>query len=326
MHNYFDPQIFLPKGIGFPHVLFSIGNYNYHTYSLTMMLGIIASILTIAYFWKREKYSWEIFLTMVIITIPSAFIGARLWFVTEKLIYYRDTFNFSRWYAIWDGGLAIQGGVMMAFITNAIYLSTKTYEVDIIKIFTFIFPAVLIGQVIGRFGNYANHEIYGGIDWTGRSALWMGYGPGSNMFLSDHLTNDLNINGAFRHPLFIYEAGLNLIGYIILVWLCNGMNLLKPGSTGSLYFVWYGVVRMIMEPYRIHAYGIYQITSALFLVLGMIGFVTFEFILDLYNRQWIKSQFRFNMIRKNEKEKPENYQNWIQKLFKIQQKRQIQNN
>ncbi|UUD37131.1 Prolipoprotein diacylglyceryl transferase [Mycoplasmopsis californica] len=326
MHNDFNPTNFEPKHVGSAHVLFQIGNYNFHTYSLTMMMGMIAAILTVAYFWKREKYSFEILLTMIILTIPFSFIGARLWFITEKLIYYRDSFDFSRWYAIWDGGLAIQGGVMMAFVVNAIYLSTKTYEVDLIKVFTIIFPSVFIGQVIGRFGNYANHEIYGNIDWTGNSALWMGEGAASNMFLADELSNNLNVSGAFRHPLFIYEAGLTLLGYIVLAWLCNGMNLLKPGSTGALYFVWYGAVRMIMEPYRIHGYGIYQITSALFLVFGMIAFVTFEFILDLYDRIWIKEKNRFEMVRKNKKVKPENYHNWMQRLFRIYPKQTAETN
>lgn len=325
MHSAFNPDTFsIAKPTGIPQVLFQLGSWSFHTYSMTMMLGMLAAIVAIVVFWRREKYSFDILLVMVIITIPSSLFGARLWFVVERLIYNpSNPFPGSAWYAAWDGGLSIQGGVMLAVSLNMWYAWTKRYEIDVRKAISIIIPNVLIGQVIGRFGNFANHEIYGSIDWTGSSSRWLGDVFAGNMFLTDYNSTKLGIIGAFRHPLFLYEAGLNLLGWIILVGVINGMWLLKPGSTGALYFVWYGFVRMIMEPYRTEAYSIYQITSTIFIVFGIIAFVIFEFLWDSYRRVWIKKSIRFEMVRVNPLVKPEkdpNHRNWFMKLFKIKKK------
>lgn len=304
MHSLYNANDFLsPKPSGISHVLFSIGSMSVHTYSLTMMLGILAAILSIVFFWKREKYPIEILLVLIIITIPSSMIGARLWFVIERAIYSspENPFNFADWYKIWEGGLSIQGGVILAAVLDLIYVWFKRHQVDMLKAISIIIPNILIGQVIGRFGNYANHEVYGTIDFSGSSALWAGSSFANNMYIASG-----GIAGAFRQPLFFIEAMLSLLGWIILVWLINGMWLLKPGSTGALYFVWYGIVRMIMEPYRDESYDMYTIASAVFIVVGMFFFLICEFMVPNYKRVWNKKYIRFDMINLNPYVKVEN--------------------
>lgn len=119
--------------------LFHIGNWPIQVYSLTMMLGMLASILTIVIFWQREKYKWEILLTLILITIPSAIIGARLWDLVQEAIY-NPNYNWKNWYKIWEGGLSIQGGVVLAFVLDMIYVYTKRDLVDIRKVASIIIP------------------------------------------------------------------------------------------------------------------------------------------------------------------------------------------
>ncbi|WP_027120834.1 prolipoprotein diacylglyceryl transferase [Mycoplasmopsis lipofaciens] len=304
---------FAPIQANTPGILFEIGSYKLHVYSLTMMFGILASILTICIFWYREKWKWEYLMTLILLTIPFALLGARLWDLVEEYLYKRDTFDFSRWYAIWDGGLSIQGGVVLAFIVDISYIYSKRSEIDIRKVASIIIPTILIGQVIGRWGNYANHELYGKIDYDGHSVKIFGHTFAQHMFLAD----DAAPGGAFRYPLFLYEGLANLVGYIILVWIINQFGLLKPGSSAALYFVWYGVVRLALEPLRENAYALYTVTSVVFIVIGTLVFIYFQFLNQVhYIREWRHGRYVYEYAHS------EDYNKWVEKtrIFKSRRK------
>ncbi|WP_406617095.1 prolipoprotein diacylglyceryl transferase [Mycoplasmopsis adleri] len=288
-----------PAKIG-PSVLFNIGRFPVHTYSLTMMLGIIAAILTIVFFWKRARYKWEILFSLILITIPTAIIGARLWDLVEERN--NPNFNWANWYKIWEGGLSIQGGVVVAFLCDFIYVYTKRDQVDIRKVADMIIPTILIGQVIGRWGNYANHELYGKIDYDGSSVLIFGKTFAQNMYIQDQY------GIGYRYPLFLYEGLANLFGYIVLVWIINLMGLLKPGSSASWYFIWYGLVRLAMEPLRQTSFQMYVIAAYLFIVFGGLTFIFFQFFNPThYVYEWRKYRFVYQYAH------PQMYINWLEK-------------
>ncbi|MBD5423097.1 MAG: prolipoprotein diacylglyceryl transferase [Mycoplasma sp.] len=216
--------------------IFLFGDFRMYTF--TMLIGILASIFSIIYFWKKNKFPIDVLLVLIIITIPSALIGARLFWIIEMAIN-KDATALSRWWAIWEGGLSIQGGVILPLIFDLLYLRKKRDVVDIRKAFGIILPNVLLGQAIGRWGNFANHELYGAI-CSYDSIKWLGTGISWNMY----------IDGYFRVPLFLIESITSFLGYFVIVWVILQFNYLKPGSTGALYLIWYGVVRVILEPLR----------------------------------------------------------------------------
>ncbi|WP_029513238.1 prolipoprotein diacylglyceryl transferase [Mycoplasmopsis primatum] len=282
-------------------VLFNIGSFPVHTYSLTMMLGMVAAILTIVIFWRRARYPWEILLTLIFLTIPSAILGARLWNVVDQSIN-NPNYNWRNWYKVWEGGLSIQGGVIFAMIADFTYGYFIRDRIDIRKAADFIIPAVLIGQVIGRWGNYANHEVYGRIDWDGSSSLIFGKTFAANMFIKD------TEGTGYRYPLFLYEGIINFIAYILLVWVVNRFGLLKPGASASLYFVWYGLVRIAMEPLRAYRQQMYIIAAYIFFAIGSLGLLFFQFFNPLhYLREWRKNRFIYQYAH------PEEYIAWIEK-------------
>ncbi|AZZ65253.1 prolipoprotein diacylglyceryl transferase [Metamycoplasma phocicerebrale] len=250
-----------------------------HIYSLTMMLGIISAILTVLYFWRREKYSFEQLSILIFIALPTAIIGARFVFVIQQLIEHKGWAN-GPWYHafyIWEGGLSIHGGVITATTCCIMYIifSKNPKKIDLKKAFSIILPAVLIGQAIGRWGNFANHEVYGGVMTENSLAF---------KILPQLIREHMFINGKYRLPLFLYESIANIIGYIILVWILNNYNWLRPGTTGSLYILYYGIVRFGMEPLRQDSYAIYKVISALYIIVGIVLLVMFEFIIKLnYN-------------------------------------------
>ncbi|MGL5617591.1 MAG: prolipoprotein diacylglyceryl transferase [Metamycoplasmataceae bacterium] len=242
-------------------------------YPFCIVVGMIVSILTVAYFWRKEGYPIELLLKIIIITIPSAIIGARLFFVFERLIYNPENpFPGSHWYAIWEGGLSIHGGVILPAIFNLIFVRRHRNILDIRKTLGMILPTVLIGQAIGRWGNFANHEVYGKIvdEWE---VSWLGPFISSNMYIAD----SAGAAPAFRVPLFLYESISSIIGYIVIVWVLLNFGLVKPGVPAALYLIWYGITRTAMEPLREESYAFYTILSVISIIMGCIIGIYFHF-------------------------------------------------
>ena len=206
-----------------------------HTYPITMFLGVIVSFLSIAYFWRKQKYSWEMLQLLLILIVPGSIIGARLW----SLI---STGGWDTWYIL--SGLSIQGGVMGAFIFAGPLLYFRRNAFDVRTILGIIVPNVILGQAIGRWGNFANHEVFGRVT-SSDSLNWM-TSLKSHMFI--HITN-LN-HGEYRQPLFFYEFMTSLVGYIFMVLILLRKNWVKPGVTAGIYLIYYGIVRTSMEPLR----------------------------------------------------------------------------
>ncbi|PZW01450.1 prolipoprotein diacylglyceryl transferase [Metamycoplasma auris] len=269
----------------------------FYVYSLTMMLGMLTAILTVLYFWKREKWPLDKLAILIFIALPTAIAGARTFFVIQQLIEHKGWVN-GPWYEmffIWKGGLSIHGGVIVSSICCIMYIifSKDAKSIDLKKAFSIILPAVLIGQAIGRWGNFANHEVYGGIMTESSLAF---------RILPKLIREHMFINGHYRLPLFLYESIANLIGYIILVWILNYWNWLKPGTTGALYILYYGIVRFGMEPLREDSYNIYKVISALYIIVGLVLLVLFEFVIKLnynvykvyrFNKEWTHKFFYF---------------------------------
>lgn len=214
--------------------VFNVANI-IHGYNLMIFIGVILCFLGIVFFWRRMKYSWTILQIMLMIAIPSGIFGARLWTV------------------IWDGGwsnffnfagLSIQGAVLAGMIFTCPYVWYVRRQVDFRTVYAIVIPNILIAQGIGRFGNFFNHELYGGIV-SGESLNWMG-AMKQHMFIRE----SGDIVGHYRAPMFLYESMTSFAGWLILVPFLLRKNWLRPGVEGALYWVWYGIWRLIFEPMK----------------------------------------------------------------------------
>ena len=284
-------------------ILFHIGSIAVHTYSLTMLLGMLTAIGFVWYFWQREGYSSETLLLMVIVVIPSSIIGARIWYVIG-----RPPTDTNPWYAFWTGGLAIQGGVTFAVLGGCVVAYFHRTMLDMRKLFTLIVPNVLIGQVIGRWGNFANHEVFGQLT-SYHSISWLGNWITQNMWFSGG--NEGAAVSGYYAPLFLYESMINLFGWILLVWVFQTRSRrkwFKPGTIGGLYFIWYGIVRIIMEPMRnpsdILKWDIFgrdwdasRITGVLFLLVGLSLALFFQFMPNKYKWNQIKYTWEIPVVK-----------------------------
>lgn len=246
-------------------ILIEIGNIKIYWYSIMVLTGVILGCTLVLKEAKRFNISKNKISDMLFYTMIFGIIGARLYYVIFNLDYYlQDPISIIK---VWEGGLAIHGGVI-AGITYIIYY-TKKNNIDTLKMFDICAPGLLIGQAIGRWGNFFNGEAHGPI--TTLEYL-------KKLHLPNFIIEGMNINGNYYIPTFFYESLICIIGLIIIL-LIRRTNIIKKGNITSFYLIWYGIGRFIIELYRTDSLMMNtlkqaQIISIAMIVIGIIIFIT----------------------------------------------------
>ncbi len=268
---------------------------------------------SIAAHW-RYKVSYDLIIWYTIILVPTCLLGARFWSACIGDLKWENFFTPR------TGGLAIQGGIVVGVIDAMIFFPLMTrkakYQVRIVEndlpkivkpsflIFVdCIIPLILIGQAIGRWGNFFNGELFGrDLGPDAASLQWLtnimpGVTPrmqcvqyGSNPLI-DSLTN-----GDYYQPLFLYEGVLNILAFLIIyIWLPNYKDI-RLGTIGMSYFWIYGCIRFGMEPLRNSQYTFTStyILNGILCALGIAGTIYTQFFGPKYRDKqllymvWIK--------------------------------------
>ena len=208
--------------------------------------------------WKiEENYMVNLYFYLIVFSL----IGARLYFVLFNLDYYSQ--NILEIFKPWEGGLAIHGGIIAGLIVIFIY--TRKYRVNTLRVLDILAPSLIIGQAIGRWGNFMNGEAYGPATTLERL---------KNLNIPEFIINGMNINGVYYTPTFLYESLWCLIGFIILL-IFRKNKYTKLGMTASLYLIWYGIGRLFIEGLRTDSLmlgnlKVAQIVSLISIVLGIV--------------------------------------------------------
>ena len=226
-------------------IAFGIFGRNIAWYGIFVTLGILAGMFYA--FWRGQKNNGILVDDMIdvaIFSIPAAIIGARLYYV----IFEFDKYNsFGDIVAVWNGGLAIYGAVIFGFGTA--FLVCKVKKLSVLKVFDSTAPAIMLGQIIGRWGNFTNAEAFG---------------------IRTDLPWGMSINGrATVHPIFLYECLWNLVGFIIINLIYKKKKM--DGQIFLMYITWYGFGRMLIEGIR----GEDTLMFGSFRVSQIVGFLCF---------------------------------------------------
>ena len=234
-------------------IAFSVLGRDVAWYGILITCGMILAVLTAIRLAKKEGISADDITDFAFIVIIAGVVGARAYYV----IFTWNEFGYlvtdgSFWHnlgrtlyncvAVWEGGLAIYGGVLAGLLTGYVFARRK--KISFLKIFDILAAVVLIGQVIGRWGNFINIEAYGSettLPW--RMGI-LTYGPQ----LQDN--GELMLAGQiFVHPTFLYESLWNLCA-LLIVHLGLYPRKKFDGEIFGFYLIWYGFGRMLIESLR----------------------------------------------------------------------------
>lgn len=218
-------------------IAFSLGPLEVHWYGVIIAAAIFTAISLSMREAKKRGIDGDHIIDMALWALPIAFIGARLYYVVFELEYYLQ--NPGEIIAIWNGGIAIYGGLIAGGLT--VYWYTKKHGIPIWLMLDILTPNVLLAQAIGRWGNFINQEAHGGE--VTRNFL-------ENLRLPEFIIEQMNINGVYYQPTFLYESLWSLAGFILIVVLRNRKSLLQRGEVALTYVLWYSLGRFFIEGLR----------------------------------------------------------------------------
>lgn len=280
MINYIDPVAFL----------------NVRWYAIFILTGIAVAVYMGIREGKKLGICSDYVYWGVVIAVPCAIIGARLWYV----IFNFDEFeSFGEIIGLNGGlsGLGIQGGVIAALI--AVYLYCKKKGISLYKALDIVAPGFFVGQIFGRWGNFCNHELYG--PEVINISLF-------KKLLPSFITENMFIDGAYRHPAFLYESLLNLVGLALVLVARRFFKKLRSGDLMGFYLIWYGIVRIFTESLRLKGdptdplmlgntnIPVSIATSVLFIVCGLVFIVLKSFFGPKVYYQDILTEVKDNKI------------------------------
>ena len=214
-------------------VALDIGNGIYW-YGIIICAGLLLALLFCARQAKRYGLTEDNVYDMIVWQIPICIIGARLYYVIFYLDLHRNTdgsLNWGKMAAIWDGGLAIYGAVITAYVVLHIFCKKKNLSFGAFADLGVM--GLLIGQAVGRWGNFMNREAFGGettAPW--RMRLWTS--------ASEYIE---------VHPTFLYESLWNLAGLALIYFVISRARTFD-GENTCFYFIWYGIGRTWIEGLR----------------------------------------------------------------------------
>ncbi|MBQ8894024.1 MAG: prolipoprotein diacylglyceryl transferase [Clostridia bacterium] len=212
---------------------------------------IICAAIFIAYFVcdrlaKRFEIDSNDILDGLLVGLPAGFVGARVWYILGDL---KNFDSFIDMISVWNGGLAIYGGIFGACL--ATFFVCRHKRISFLNLMDLVGIGFMIGQIIGRWGNFANVEVFGvqtDLPWR------MGVG--------------VDCIAEYVHPLFLYESLWNLLGLLIIFAYMDSRKF--NGELFFMYCAWYGIGRAWMEPLRDTAYNLKIFGVRVNLVLAIV--------------------------------------------------------
>ncbi|WP_268761774.1 prolipoprotein diacylglyceryl transferase [Carboxydothermus pertinax] len=224
-----------------------IGSLEIRWYGVLMAVSVLIGTYLALKEARRKNVQEDHVYNLVLLGAPLGWIGARIWYVLWNWDYYRQ--YPAEIPAIWHGGLAFHGGILTALLVGVVY--TRIKKLSFWQLADLFAPSIILGQSIGRWGNYFNQEAYG----YPTNLPWAMY-----------------IAGAWRHPTFLYES-LWDFGVFLYLWL-NRKKQKYSGEIFLKYLLWYSVGRFIIEGFRMDSFWVgpfrlEQLLSVLLIIFSL---------------------------------------------------------
>ena len=246
-------------------ILLDLGFIEVRWYSVLILVAFAMGYLLVLSRCKKEGISSVFVADLCFYLVIFCILGARLYYCLFNLNYYsKNVFDI---FKIWEGGLAIHGGIIAGAIT--IFVFCKKNRVSVFKILDIFTPALVLGQSIGRWGNFFNSEAYG----SATTLLTL-----KKIGIPQFIIDGMYIDQAYHHPTFLYESIGCILIFIIIIIIRN-IKSIKEGQTTSIYLIFYGILRFLIESLRQDSLmllnlKIAQIVSILMIIIGLYLFIS----------------------------------------------------
>ncbi len=252
-------------GLGFQinvrDIAFRVFGWPIHWYGIIIALGFLLAVAFCSRRASRYGVEQDDIIDLLIYAVPLCIIGARLYYVIFYLDLYRNVdggLDFGRMVRIWDGGLAIYGGIIAAILVLLVFC--KKRKLCFLAFADLGSFGMLIGQLVGRWGNFVNVEAYGGpTDLPWRMGIY-----------------DDAVTGVYQymevHPTFLYESLWNLLGLLLLIFIVEKRRKFD-GQIFLSYMAWYGLGRSWIEGLRTDSLYFFSTGLRVSQVLAIVIFV-----------------------------------------------------
>ena len=249
---------------------FTIFGFYISLYGVIIAIGVIAGISIVAHIAKKTGQDPDDYWDFAIYGVLFGLVGARIYYVVFEWDSYKD--NLLEIFHVRNGGMAIYGGVIAAFLTLFIWCRIK--KKDPRQIGDTAMAGLLLGQIIGRWGNFTNREVFGEYS-DGLLAMRIPLEAVRDRTditenIASHITGDINYIQV--HPTFFYESALNLL--LLIVILLYYRHKRFQGEICLLYLGGYGIIRFFVEGIRTDRLKIAGTNIAVSQMLGIILFLS----------------------------------------------------
>lgn len=208
---------------------------------------------------RRQGVEEDFMLDLYLRVIPAAIIGGRLYYVIFTWDYYRN--NLLQIFAIRSGGMAIHGAILGGLLVG--YIFAKRRKQSLWQLLDIVAPYLILGQAIGRWGNFFNQEAHGGVVSEEFISIFPGF-----------IKKQMNINGQYYHPAFLYESIWDFLVFLLLISI-RRKPFLHKGDLFLLYIIFYSIGRFFIEGIRTDSLmlgpvRVAQLLSILLIIGGLI--------------------------------------------------------
>ncbi len=236
-------------------------------YSVLILVGIIIGFFLAEREGKKFDLPKDFVFDLGFLVVIFGIVGARLYYVIFNFDIYKN--DIMEIFKVWNGGLAIHGGIIGGLITLFIYCKVK--KVNLFRMTDIVVPSLILAQAIGRWGNFFNGEAHG----PATTLLNL-----QNLHIPNFIIKGMSINGIYYHPTFLYESIWCLIGFIILLLIRKFYKYLKSGQLTCVYLMWYSLGRIFIEALRTDSLmlGNIKMAQLISVIMFFIGFVGFMYL------------------------------------------------
>ena len=268
LSQVFSGRLILPQTFSFSFV-------SIHFYGLIMALSVLVGYFYATWSAPRFGFTKEQTENLILYIVPICFVSARLYHVLSEFGYYKN--HLGEILQIWQGGMGIFGVMFGGAIGLIILNKTLNLKSSVLNLYDWLAPAVLLGQIIGRFGNLFNYEAYGyptNLPWK--------------MFVPENFRPIEYAGFSFFHPWFLYEVLGNVVIFLGILYFVRkrkvqnfSIDKAENSNFGALFFsyiLWYNALRFVLEFLRIDStfsgqYRLNAVISLALVILGLIGFL-----------------------------------------------------